>query len=46
MKQQLDEVTSKAKSLRSELLEPKQTNILLKRNLDEKHIANNLLKNL
>ena len=46
MKQQLDEVTSKAKSLRTELLESKKTNILWKRNLDEKHIANNLLKNL
>ena len=35
VKQQLEEVTSTAESLRSELLESIKTNILLKKNLDE-----------
>ena len=40
VKQQLEEVTSKAKSLQSELLESNKTNILLKKKLDEYDLAN------
>ena len=39
-KQQLEEVTSKAESLQSELLESNKTNILLKKKLDEYDLAN------
>ena len=39
VKQQLDEATSKAESLQSELLESNKTNILLKRTLDEYGLA-------
>ena len=38
--QQLEEVTSKAESLQSELLESNKTNILLKKKLDEYDLAN------
>ena len=40
VKQQLEEVTSKAESLQSELLESNKTNILLKKKLDEYDLAN------
>ena len=40
VKQQLDEVTCKAESLESELLESNKTNILLKKKLDEYDLAN------
>ena len=40
LKQQLEEVTSKAESLQSELLESNKTNILLKKKLDEYDLAN------
>ena len=40
VKQQLEEVTSKAESPQSELLESNRTNILLKTKLDEYHLAN------
>ena len=40
VKQQLGEVTSKAESLQSELLEANKTNILLKKKLDEYDLAN------
>ena len=40
VKQQLEEVTSKAESLQSELLESNKTNILLKKKLDEYYLAN------
>ena len=40
VEQQLEEVTSKAESLQSELLESKKTNILLKEKLDEYDLAN------
>ena len=40
VKQQLEEVTSKAESLQSELLESNKTNILLKKKLDEYNLAN------
>ena len=40
VKQQLEEVTSKAVSLQSELLESIGTNILLKKKLDEYDLAN------
>ena len=39
-KQLLEEVTSKAESLQSELLESNKTNILLKKKLDEYDLAN------
>ena len=39
VKQQLEEVTSKAESLQSELLESNKTNILLKKKLDEYDLA-------
>ena len=40
VKQQLEEATSKAESLQSELLEANKTNILLKQKLDEYDLAN------
>ena len=40
VKQQLEEVTSKAESLQSELLEANKTNILLKKKLDDYDLAN------
>ena len=40
IKQQLEEVTSKAESLQSDLLESNKTNILLKKKLDEYDLAN------
>ena len=40
VKQQLEEVTSKAESLQSELLESNKTKILLKKELDEYDLAN------
>ena len=40
VKQQLEEVTSKAESLQSELLESNKTNILLNKKLDEYDLAN------
>ena len=40
VKQQLEEVTSKAESLQSELLESNKTNIILKKKLDEYDLAN------
>ena len=40
VKQQLEEVTSKAESLQSEFLESNKTNILLKKKLDEYDLAN------
>ena len=40
VKQQLEEATSKAESLQSELLEANRTNILLKQKLDEYDLAN------
>ena len=40
VRQQLEEVTSKAESLQSELLESNKTNILLKKKLDEYDLAN------
>ena len=40
VKQQLEEVTSKAESLQSELLESNKTNILFKKKLDEYDLAN------
>ena len=40
VKQQLEEVTSKAESVQSELLESNKTNILLKKKLDEYDLAN------
>ena len=40
VKQQLDEATSKAESVQSELLESNQTNILLKKKLDENDAVN------
>ena len=40
VKQQLEEVTSKAESLQSELLESNKINILLKKKLDEYDLAN------
>ena len=40
VKQQVEEVTSKAESLQSELLESNKTNILLKKKLDEYDLAN------
>ena len=40
VKQQLKEVTSKAESLQSELLESNKTNILLKKRLEEYDLAN------
>ena len=40
VKQQLEEVTSKAESLESDLLESNKTNILLKKKLDEYDLAN------
>ena len=40
VKQQLEEVTSKAESLQSDLLEPNKTNILLKKKSDEYDLAN------
>ena len=40
VKQQLEEVTSRAESLQSELLEANKTNILLKQKLDEYDFAN------
>ena len=40
VKQQLEEVTSKAEILQSELLESNKTNILLKKKLDEYDLAN------
>ena len=40
VKQQLEEVTSKAESLQSELLESNKTNILLKKKLDDYDLAN------
>ena len=40
VKQQLDEATSKAESLQSELLQSNKTNILLKKKLDEYYLAN------
>ena len=40
VKQQLEEVTSKAESLQSELLEANKTNILLKKKLDDHDLAN------
>ena len=40
VKQQLEEVTSKAESFQSELLEANKTNILEKQNLDEYDLAN------
>ena len=40
VKQQLEEVTSKAESLQSELLESNKTNILLKKKLDGYDLAN------
>ena len=39
VKQQLDEATSKAESLQSELLESNKTNILLEQKLDEYYLA-------
>ena len=39
-KQQLNEATSKAESLQSELLQSNKTNILLKKKLDEYYLAN------
>ena len=44
VKQQLDEATSKAKSLQFELLESNKTNILLKQKLDESDLANKRLQ--
>ena len=44
VKQQLDEATSKAESLQSELLESNKINILLKKNLDEYDLANKLFQ--
>ena len=40
VKQQLEEATSKAESLQSELLQANETNILLKQKLDEYDLAN------
>ena len=40
VKQQLEEVTSKAESLQSELLESNKINILLEKTLDEYDLAN------
>ena len=40
VKQQLEEATSKAESLNSELLDSNRTNILLKQKLDEYDLAN------
>ena len=40
VKQQLEEATSKAESLQSELLEANKTNVLLKQKLDEYDLAN------
>ena len=40
VKRQLEEVTSKAESLQSELLESNKTNILLKKKLDEYDLGN------
>ena len=40
VEQQLEEVTSKAESVQSELLESNKTNILLKKKLDEYDLAN------
>ena len=40
VKQQLEEVTSKAESLQSELIESNKTNILLKKKFDEYDLAN------
>ena len=40
VKQQLEEVSTKAESLQSELLESNKTNILLKKKLDEYDLAN------
>ena len=44
LKQQLEEVTSKAESLQSELLESSKTNILLKKKLEEYDLANKRLQ--
>ena len=40
VKQQLDEATSKAESIQSELLESNKTNILVKQKVDEYDLAN------
>ena len=42
VKQQLEEVTSKAESLQSEVLEANKTNILLKQKLDKYDLANKM----
>ena len=44
IKQRLDEATSKAEPLQSELLESNKTNILLKQKLDEYDLANKLFQ--
>ena len=44
VRQQLEEVTSKAESLQSELLESNKTNILLKKKLDKYDLANKRLQ--